>query len=304
MSRRSLNILGILILMAITSIVSIFAYILIIGGSGEASRPISAPTLSAATATPNALATEVAQLSAEVERLTSENATLTAGQAAAAENAATEATPEVAAEATAETTPEATVAAVEATPEVAAAAAPVVFRIVPDESEVRFILTEDLRGQFTTVIGRTDQVAGDILVDFAAPANSRVGEIVINARTLLTDNEFRNRAIRSEILESSKPEYEFSQFTPTAVTGLPDSVSVGDEFTFQIAGDLKVRDITNPVTFDVTATLTSENRLEGTAKTTVTRAEYDLQIPSVPSVANVSDEVQLEIDFVATRVQQ
>lgn len=177
------------------------------------------------------------------------------------------------------------------------------YRIVSEESEVSFTLTEDLRGVFTTVVGVTDQVAGDILVDVNNPAGSRMGELRINARTLTTDNEFRNRAIRSEILQSSSDAYEFISFTPTALEGLPDSVSVGDAITFTVTGDLKIREITQSVSFEVTATLVSDDRLEGTASATVTRTQYDLQIPSVPGVANVSDEVQLQLRFVANRVE-
>jgi polyisoprenoid-binding protein YceI len=142
------------------------------------------------------------------------------------------------------------------------------------------------------------------VVDFNTPANSRVGTIRIDARNLTTDSEFRNRAIRAEILESSKDQYEFIDFTPTAITGLPAKIAVGQSVTFQIAGDLKIRDITNPVTFDVTATVTTEDRLEGTATAQVTRTMYNLQIPNAPGVANVAEDVKLEIDFVATKVTQ
>ncbi len=57
--------------------------------------------------------------------------------------------------------------------------------------------------------------------------------------------------------------------------------------------------MTQPVVFDVTATADALNQLSGTATATVQRSNYDLTIPSVPSVANVSEAVQLEIDFVA-----
>jgi polyisoprenoid-binding protein YceI len=144
-------------------------------------------------------------------------------------------------------------------------------------------------------------VAGELFVDFSNPSASRIGAIRINARTLITDNEFRNRAIRSEILESSKDEYEFIDFTPTAITGLPASVTVGEAITFQVTGDLKIRDIVQSVTFDVTLTAVSEERLEGSATATVTRTQFNLQIPSVPSVANVTDEVGLAINFVALK---
>jgi polyisoprenoid-binding protein YceI len=138
-------------------------------------------------------------------------------------------------------------------------------------------------------------------VDFAAPANSRMGVIRINARTLSTDSEFRNRAIRSEILESASEDYQFIEFTPTSITGLPDTVAVGSTVNFQVIGDLKIRDITQSVTFDVSVTA-AEDKLEGSATTTVTREQFNLQIPNAPGVANVSDDVTLDIKFVAAVV--
>jgi hypothetical protein len=57
------------------------------------------------------------------------------------------------------------------------------------------------------------------------------------------------------------------------------------------------------VTFDVTVTPVSETRLEGNAVTTVKRSDYNLVIPSVPGVADVSEDVRLEIDFVAQAVE-
>jgi polyisoprenoid-binding protein YceI len=177
-----------------------------------------------------------------------------------------------------------------------------VFRIVQDESRVSFILEEDLRGVRTTVVGTTNDVAGDIQVDMENPANTQIGAIRINLRTLATDNNFRNRAIRSEILQSARDEYEFTEFIPTAIEGLPETVTVGQSFTFQVTGDLKLVDTTRSVTFEVTVTPVSEERLEGTGTATVLRSDYGLNIPDVPSVANVTDEVQLTIDFVAVAV--
>ena len=78
-----------------------------------------------------------------------------------------------------------------------------------------------------------------------------------------------------------------------------DSVSVGQSFDFQITGDLTVHGITQPATFAMTVTPTSQTELAGAGATTVNRADYDLNIPSVPNVANVSEEVILEIEFVA-----
>lgn len=81
--------------------------------------------------------------------------------------------------------------------------------------------------------------------------------------------------------------------------GLPDSAAVGDTVTFTIIGDLTIRDATQEVAFTVEATLVSATELSGTATTTILRDDFDLVIPSVPQVANVEEEVELIIDFVA-----
>ncbi|MFL7838702.1 MAG: YceI family protein [Candidatus Promineifilaceae bacterium] len=172
-----------------------------------------------------------------------------------------------------------------------------IYQIVPGESAVRFELDEDLRGLRNTVVGTTDQVAGEIGVDFNDLSTTQIGALQINARTLATDNEFRNRAIKNDILDTNS--YEFITFTPTAVEGLPDSVEIGETVAFTITGDLTIRDITQAATFDVEATAVSANELQGTASSTVQRADYDLNIPSVPNVANVEEEVALYIDFIA-----
>lgn len=174
----------------------------------------------------------------------------------------------------------------------------VIYQILPGSSQVRFELDEDLRGTRITVVGTTDQVAGELALDFSDLSAIQVGTIQINARTLLTDNNFRNRAIQNEILDTGT--HEFITFTPTAINGLPASVETGTELTFTIDGDLAIRSITQPVTFTITAQALSETEIVGTASTTIQRADFDLNIPSVPNVANVEEEVELYIDFVAT----
>ena len=214
---------------------------------------------------------------------------------------------ETVAPATATTPPEPTTATeVEATAAVAEPAATpteeppagelLLYRISSNESQVRFELSEDLRGVRTAVVGVTDQIAGEIAVNLDDLSSAQVGVIQINARGLATDNNFRNRAIHNEILQTGA--FEFITFTPTAVNGLPSSAA-GEEVSFTIDGDLTIRNITHPVTFAVTATAVAPDRLAGTATATVNRADFDLRIPSVPSVANVDEQVQLTIEFVA-----
>ena len=251
-------------------------FIFFTGGTGEASEPISAPqlTLPPATAAP--------------------------ATAAPATAAPATAAPATAAPATAAPQPEATQAP--APPQATGDAK--LFRIVPEESEARYEIDELLRGEPTRVVGLTDQVAGDIIVDFANASASQVGVIRINVRTMETPEDRRDRAVRSRILQSAEDQFEFVDFTPTALEGLPDAVSVGDTVSFTIVGDLKIREITAEARFQATITVVAEDRLEGTAEATVLRSTYNLVIPQVPFVADVGEEVLLGIKFVATAVDQ
>jgi polyisoprenoid-binding protein YceI len=177
----------------------------------------------------------------------------------------------------------------------------ITFEIVPAESEARFVIDEVLRGAPKTVVGTTDQVAGQLALDPAELSSAQVGTIQVNARTLATDNDFRNRAIKNRILLTDS--YEFVTFNPTEVIGLPETGVVGETYNFQITGDLTITDVTRPVTFNVVANATSDGQIEGTATTAFPYTDFELSIPDAPAVDTVDDEVRLELDFVAQAVQ-
>ena len=177
-------------------------------------------------------------------------------------------------------------------------AGPRVFQINQDESQVQFSIYEELRGAPKTVIGVSNQVAGEAAVDFNDLSTAQLGVIQIDARTLKTDDNQRNRAIGNRILHTDQ--YEYITFTPTQIMGLNGSAVVGQSFTFQIAGNLTIQDVTQPIVFDATVLVEAPDRLSGTATTTIQRGDFNLVIPNVPFVANAGEDVTLEINFVLT----
>jgi polyisoprenoid-binding protein YceI len=191
-----------------------------------------------------------------------------------------------------------TAAATETADSAPGAAVP--FTIDQGQSEARFIINESLLGMPTEVVGTTNLISGTLEIDPADPAATTVGVITIDARSLATDRDLRNRAIRRFILESNKDEYRYITFTPAAITGLPDTAAAGDAFAFEIAGDLQIKDVVQPVTFTVQLTADSATHVSGVASATVLRSDFNLQIPSAPGVADVTDEVRLELAFTAT----
>ncbi|HEU5090714.1 MAG TPA: YceI family protein [Roseiflexaceae bacterium] len=225
-------------------------------------------------------------------------ATAAATEAASAPTALPEPTAAPATMAPEPTVAEPTTApAAPATPAASTASGEIVAQILPGESQARFVIDEVLNNSPKTVVGTTDQVAGELAVNLADPSQTRVGTITINARTLTTDSEFRNRAIKNQILATDS--YEFITFTPSQIVGLPANAQAGQSYTFQIAGDLTIKGVTRPITFDVSVNPVSNERLEGKASSTVTYADFGISIPRVPNVASVADQVRLELDFVA-----
>jgi polyisoprenoid-binding protein YceI len=177
-----------------------------------------------------------------------------------------------------------------------------IFQIVPDQSEARFQLSEVLRGQPNTVVGKTNQIAGQIAISPKDLSATQLGKIQVNARTLATDEDRRNRAIQNFILNTNS--YELITFEPTSIKGLSGAAALGQPYNFEIAGNLTIRDVTHPVVFKATAQAESADRLVGNASAVIKRSDYNLTIPNVPFVANVGEDVTVELDFVATPVQQ
>ena len=194
--------------------------------------------------------------------------------------------------------PEAPAATESDTPVAASQGGRVNYQISQDESQVRFNIYELLRGQPKDVIGASNQIAGAVAVDLNDLSTAQIGEIMINARTLETDDSRRNQAIRNRILITDQ--YEFINFKPTQISALSGSAAPGESFTFQVTGDLTIKDVTKPVTFDVTVMVESPERLVGSAKTSIALADFNLRVPSVPFVANVGETMTLETDFLLT----
>ena len=257
---RNTRTLAGVILVGVIVAVIALAYLWFSGGSGAPSATLSAPTLAIANAQP----TDAAANSGSSAEATLEEAMTPGAMTDAVENGL------------------------------------VLFSISTEGSKVSFSLGEILNGSPNKVVGTTDQVAGQIAVDFATPAHSLIGEIRIDARTLATDSPMRDRMIRGQILQSAQDQYEFISFKPKTISGLPASITMGTAFSFEVTGDLTIRSITQAVTFAVTVTPYSTDQIAGIATATVQRDDFGLTIPNVPSVTQADEDVKLEIDFVAT----
>ncbi|KAA3644136.1 MAG: hypothetical protein DWQ07_18675 [Chloroflexi bacterium] len=249
-------------------VVGVFIFIRITGGSAAPSQAISAPELSLADfSTPTAVedTQEVIEVNNEVSP-----------------------------------TAESEVANVQAS---SSSLPPQLYRIVPAESEARFSVYETFPEG--TAIGRTSEIAGDFIIDFANPSNSQLGTIRINLRTLATDDPDRDQSIRCCVLLTARPENEFTDFVPLSISGLPEQVDIGQIVNFQVTGNITLRGITAPITFDVMLTILSEDEISGLASATVLRSDFGIlnDADNGFDYHGVAEAVNLEFAFVARPVQ-
>ncbi|MEX2382168.1 MAG: YceI family protein [Opitutales bacterium] len=165
------------------------------------------------------------------------------------------------------------------------------YEISQEGSMARFIIFEELRGEPVDVVGATDQVAGQLALDLNDLGAARMGPIQVNARTFATDEERRDCATRNRILHTD--DHEYITFTPEEIIGLEGSARVGDTLTFQIRGNLAIRNIVNPAVFEATMRIVSPDLISGEATSLVSRRAYNLSVSDLPFLANVADEVRL-----------
>ena len=70
-----------------------------------------------------------------------------------------------------------------------------------------------------------------------------------------------------------------------------------------MTGDLSIKGTTNPVSLPGHRHLLAMRpRSKGAAEATVLRGDFGIGIPNAPSVADVSEEVLIRLEFVATSV--
>lgn len=184
-------------------------------------------------------------------------------------------------------------------PAAPAPAGPQRFTIVPGESSVTYRVNETFISEgnrLNTAVGVTTEVRGEIFVDRARPANSRIGTISVDISQFKSDSARRDNAIRDRWLQSAR--FPIAEFTPTSIQGLPPTYQDGREVSVQIAGNLKIRDVTRPVTFASTI------KLDGTTltvmgTTTIKMTDFGFDPPSILGILRSENEAKLEFKFVA-----
>jgi polyisoprenoid-binding protein YceI len=172
------------------------------------------------------------------------------------------------------------------------------FTIVPEQTEASYQVQEKFlnRELPNMALGKTNAVTGELQVSLDGKPSGKVTKISVDLRTLTSDQSRRDNRIRTQWLESEK--YPFAEFTSTDVQGIPDSYTEGQEVSFKLTGDMKIRDVTKPVTFDVKGKLEGDT-ITGSATSKILMKDFGFDPPNVAGMLTVEDGVTVTINFTA-----
>lgn len=171
------------------------------------------------------------------------------------------------------------------------------FRVDPSQTTVEYAVQEVLLGNNQTTVGRTNAVEGDFdLYMQNGKAFVALSNLQVDLRTLTTDTALRDQAIRKRWLESDK--YPKAIFVANAVDGVPMDAVQNQPYTFKVSGDLTIRNITRPVTFDVTVTV-RDNLMMGEGTSVIYMKDFGFEPPSIIGKTIVSDPVTIKLRGVA-----
>ncbi len=146
------------------------------------------------------------------------------------------------------------------------------------------------------VVGTTPGVTGEIQIDLDSPQLVQAAQFTVDMTGLATDQSRRDEWLGENAIETLL--FPQATFVATSASGLPDSITEGEEISFQLIGDLTVRDVTNSVTFEVTAVLTNDT-IQGTATLPLNMTDFGISPPDFANTLTVADAFTIEVVLTA-----
>jgi polyisoprenoid-binding protein YceI len=150
--------------------------------------------------------------------------------------------------------------------------------IVGPDSFSGYRVDEVLSGNDVTVVGRTEDVTGELTVD---SLSLTAATITVDVASIATDEGARDEYFRDTAMQAD--EFPTATFTLTEPVTLEASVA-GVAQTLEAAGELTMHGVTQPVTVDLQAALT-ETGGQVVGSIPITFSDYEVTAPDLGFVS-------------------
>jgi Tol biopolymer transport system component/polyisoprenoid-binding protein YceI len=170
------------------------------------------------------------------------------------------------------------------------------FRLLSEQSQASYEVQEKFfdRPLPNKAVGVTRAVEGELQFSQGEQIEEIETRVRVNLSTIRSDAQQRDGAM-NEWLATDR--YPMAEFASTQVTGLPASYTEGQEVFFQLNGDLAIRGVTRPTTFDVLARLQG-NILSGRATAVISMDAFGIPVERFFGLS-IEDSVMIALEFTA-----
>lgn len=140
-------------------------------------------------------------------------------------------------------------------------------------------------------------LTGEIYLTPQGLATSNRSSFRVDLNALRSDESLRDNFVRNNTLQTNQGNNRYAEFTIESVSGFPIGYVEGTEVTLRLTGNMTIKGVTRPLTFDVKAKKEGEF-LTATADTTFNMSDFGITPPNVPT-ARAHDEVRLQVVIVS-----
>lgn len=158
--------------------------------------------------------------------------------------------------------------------------------VIGEGSEATFTVNEKLAWLDlpNDAVMRTVGISGAIHLD------GQPTVIELDLHSMTSDSDRRDGYVRNRMF----PDHRMATFTVSDLGDLPDPLPEGEEITREVQGELSIKGVTKPITFEVQARM-DPGKLFVLGRTTFTWDDLELPPPNIPGRIEVKDEVRVEV---------
>lgn len=160
-------------------------------------------------------------------------------------------------------------------------------------SQAGYRLGEQLSGEQVTVVGRTEQVSGQVVVSGGALTQA---EIVVDTASIATDESARDAYFRRALDTTTHPEAVFALAEPVDVSAVGTTT---EQVAVQAVGTLTFHGVSRPATVELQVRRTVDG-VEVAGQVPVTLADFGLEAPDLGFVT-VEPTGSIELLLTLTR---